>query len=259
MPNWASLLPTLPLTRLVALALGVSLGAMAHAADLTVSAAASLGNAFKDLAPMFEAAHPGTRVQTNFAASGPLLQQIARGAPVDVFACADQETMDQAQAQGLVRGAQRHDFASNALVLVVPAGAAQVPASLNDLAQPGYARVAIGLPASVPAGRYAQAALQAEGLWPAVVPKMIGAQSVRQALDYVARGEVDAGFVYATDAALMPGKVKVALAVATDKPVRYPAAPVAASPQAALAQAFVEFLLSPTAQAVLARYGFGKP
>jgi molybdate transport system substrate-binding protein len=88
---------------------------------------------------------------------------------------------------------------------------------------------------------------------------MIGAQSVRQALDYVARGEVDAGFVYATDAALMPGKVKVALKVATLKPVLYPAAPIAASPNLALAQKFVDFLTAPQAQAVLASHGFGKP
>jgi molybdate transport system substrate-binding protein len=148
---------------------------------------------------------------------------------------------------------------SNALVLVVPAAAAKLPAGLKDLAQPAVTRVAIGLPASVPVGRYTKAVLEAEGLWAAVEPKMIGAQNVRQALDYVARGEVDAGFVYATDAALMPDKVKVALTVTTQKPVLYPAAPVAASPNAALAQKFVDFLLAPPAQAVLAKYGFGKP
>ncbi|HOB93628.1 MAG TPA: molybdate ABC transporter substrate-binding protein [Aquabacterium sp.] len=252
------------LSRQLALALAcvASLGLQAlpaRAADLTVSAAASLTNAFKDLAPAFEAANTGTKVQLNFAASGPLLQQIAKGAPVDVFASADQETMDQAQAQGLVKAEQRRNFVSNALVLVVPAAAAKLPAGLKDLAQPAVTRVAIGLPASVPVGRYTKAVLEAEGLWAAVEPKMIGAQNVRQALDYVARGEVDAGFVYATDAALMPDKVKVALTVTTQKPVLYPAAPVAASPNAALAQKFVDFLLAPPAQAVLAKYGFGKP
>jgi molybdate transport system substrate-binding protein len=119
--------------------------------------------------------------------------------------------------------------------------------------------VAVGLPASVPVGRYAKAALEAEGLWAAIEPKVIGAQTVRQALDYVARGEVDAGFVYATDAALMPDKVKVALTVTTRKPVLYPMAPVVASPNGALAQKFVEFVTAPQAQTVLAKYGFGKP
>jgi len=232
----------------------------ARAGDLTVSAAASLSNAFRDLAPLFEAGHPGTKVLCNFGASGALLQQIAKGgAPVDVFASADQETMDQAQHQGLVHAAQRRDFASNALVIIVPAAAKNVPKTINDLTQGIYQRVAIGLPASVPVGRYAKGVLEAAGLWRAIEPKTIGANSVRQALDYVARAEVDAGFVYATDAAVMRDKVKVALTVPTIKPVHYPAAPLAASPNAAMAAEFVEFLLSAPAQAVLARHGFGRP
>ncbi len=250
---------TLMPPRLVALALAASLGLAAQAADLTVSAAASLTNAFKELAPLFEAANPGTQVQFNFAASGPLLQQIAKGAPVDVFASADQETMDQAQAQGLVKAEQRRNVVSNSLVVIVPVGAAHVPTELKALSLPAYPRIAIGIPASVPVGRYTKGVLEAEGLWAAIEPKMIGAQNVRQALDYVARGEVEAGFVYSTDAALMPDKVKVAFTVATRKPVLYPAAPIAASANPAIAQKFVEFLISPQAQAVLAKYGFGKP
>ena len=247
------------LSRFATLALVAGLGLGAQAADLTVSAAASLTNAFKDLAPLFEAANPGTRVQYNFAASGPLLQQIAKGAPVDVFVSADQETMDQAQAQGFVKAAQRRNVVSNTLVVIVPATATALPTGLKALAQAPYQRVAIGLPASVPVGRYTKAVLEAEGLWAAIEPKMIGAQNARQALDYVARAEVDAGFVYATDAALMPDKLRVAFTVATLKPVRYPAAPVATGPEPALGLKFVEFLVSPAAQAVLATHGFGKP
>jgi molybdate transport system substrate-binding protein len=246
-------------TRVLALVLGAGLSVAASAADLTVSAAASLTNAFKDLAPLFEEASPGTKVLNNFAASGALLQQIAKGAPVDVFASADQETMNQALAQNLVQAAQRRNFTSNALVVIVPASSTSVPKVLGDLAQGGFQRVAIGLPASVPVGRYTKGVLEAAGLWGAIEPKMVGANSVRQALDYVARAEVDAGFVYATDAALMPGKVKVAFAVPTTTPILYPAAPVAASANPALAQRFVEFLLTPPAQVVLAKYGFGKP
>ncbi|MBL0730568.1 molybdate ABC transporter substrate-binding protein [Piscinibacter sp. HJYY11] len=240
-----------------ALALLASLGA--HAAELTVSAASSLANAFSELGPAFEAANPGHKVLFNHGASGALLQQLTRGAPVDVFASADQETMDQAQTRGLVKAAQRRNFVSNALVLIVPAATTRLPKTLADLGQAPYQRIAIGLPASVPVGRYTQGVLEAAGLWKAIEPKMIGANNVRQALDYVARGEVDAGFVYATDAALLHGKVKVAFSVPTPSPILYPVAPLVASPHAALAQRFVDFLVSAPAQAVLARHGFGKP
>jgi molybdate transport system substrate-binding protein len=234
------------------------LSVAAQASDLTVSAASSLTNAMRDISPLFEATHSGTRVQLNFGASGALLQQIAKGAPVDVLATADQETMNQAQTRGLLQKAQRRNFVSNALVVIVPASAAKLPGSITDLTQAGYARIAIGLPASVPVGRYTKGVLDAAGLWGAIEPKMIGANNVRQALDYVARGEVDAGFVYATDAALMAGKVKVAFRVPTAQPVLYPVAPLIGAPNAEAAARFVDFLVTPPAQAVLARYGFGK-
>lgn len=231
----------------------------AQAGEITVSAAASLTNALRDIAPLFEAAHPGTKVQLNFGASGALLAQIAKGAPADVFVSADQESMNQAQTQGLVRAGQRRDVVSNALVVIVPSAGGKAPAALADLAQAGYARIAIGLPASVPVGRYTKGVLEGANLWAAIEPKMIGANSVRQALDYVARAEVDAGFVYATDAAIMPDKVKVALVVPTSQPILYPIATLTGAPNPAEAGKFVDFLFTPPAQAVLARYGFGKP
>lgn len=231
----------------------------ALAGELVVSAASSLTQALRDIARGFEAQHPGTQVRLNFGASGALLQQISKGAPVDVFASSDQDTMDAAQRQGLVRAAERRDFARNTLVVVVPRSARTVPATLADLAQPGVARVALAHPASVPAGRYAQRALQAASLWPALQAKAVNTQNVRQSLDYVARGEVDAGFVYATDAALQKNKVRVAFEVPLDTAIRYPAAPLAASRNAAEAAAFVRYLATPAAQAVLARYGFDQP
>jgi len=245
-------------TALAALA-GLLAGAQAQAADLTVSAAASLTNAFKEIGTAFEGVHPDIKVQFNFGASGALLQQIAKGAPVDVFASADLETMQQAEQQHLVRPGAGVHFVSNSLVVVVPQDATAVPKTLADLKAPGVKKVAIGIPASVPVGRYAKAVLEKAQLWSAIEAKMIGAQTVRQALDYVARGEVDAGFVYATDAAIMPDKVKVAFVVPTDTPVVYPIAPVAASTNPAAAQKFVASVLSPAGQGVLARHGFGKP
>lgn len=262
MPIRNAIARTHPATRAVPLLAALSMlvaSATASAADLTISAAASLTNAFTEMSKAFEAANPDTKVQLNFAASGALLQQIAKGAPVDVFASADQETMNQAEQQQLVKPGTRVNFAGNSLVVVVPFDATQPPRALTDLAAPAVRHVAIGVPASVPVGRYTKSVLEKAQLWAAIEPKMIGAQSVRQALDYVARGEVEAGFVYGTDAAIMPDKVRIAFVVPTDTPVLYPIAPVAASTNAAAAQKFVAYVVSPAGQATLARYGFGKP
>ena len=240
------------------LALALAMPGLGHTAELTVSAASSLTQALREIGPLFEAAHAGTRVRFNFAASGLLLQQIARGAPVDVFASADQDTMDQAQAQNLLLPGRR-DFAGNQLVVITPSASPHRPTRLQDLNRPEFARLAIGQPASVPVGRYARSALESAGLWTTLEPRLVNAINVRQALDYVQRGEVDAGFVYATDAAAMTDKVRLAFVVPTDKPILYPVAAIRTSAHPAKAQAFVDFLSSAAAQQVLARHGFARP
>ena len=101
--------------------------------ELIVSAAASLTNAMKEAAGQFETTHPGTKIRCNFAASGSLLQQIAHGAPVDVFAAADQKTMNQAQEKGLIVPASRKNFVSNSLVLIVPLDSQMALGGLKDL------------------------------------------------------------------------------------------------------------------------------
>ena len=248
-----------PVLRAVSVLALLGASALTHAAEITVSAAASLTNAFKDMGQAYEKQYPDAKVRFNFAASGPLLQQIAKGAPVDVFASADQETMDRAEKEGLVKAADRKDFVRNRLVLIVPMDAKTVPAQLSDLAHSGFARVAIANPASVPVGRYAQTALEAAKLWPALQAKAVGTLNVRQSLDYVARGEVDAGFVYATDAAIMKDKVKVAFEVPLATAILYPIAKTAASRNAADATAFINYLATPAAQAIVGKYGFAKP
>ena len=230
-----------------------------NAQQLMVSAAASLTNAFKELAPLFEAKHPGSKVLLNFAASDALVQQVAKGAPVDVLACADQESMDKAETQKLLTAGSRQNFAANSLVLIVPTDSDLTIRSVADLAQASVTRIAMGNPASVPAGRYTQQALEQGKLWSAVQPKAIYALSVRQSLDYVARGEVDAGFVYNTDAAIQKNKVRVVSTVPSTVAITYPAAVIASSKNAALAQQFIDFTLSSAGQAVLGQYGFMKP
>jgi len=241
------------------LALAAAWSGHASAGELVVSAAASLTNAFKEVAQGFEKAHAGTKVILNFGASDVLLQQIVKGAPADVFASADQKAMDKAVEEKAVKPASRVDFAANQIVLIVPADSKANITALKDLERAEVKRIAYGNPASVPVGRYTQAALQAAGLWDAVQAKSVLAQNVRQSLDYVARGEVDAGFVFATDAAIMPGKVKIAVRVPSQTPVTYPIAMTTREAASKEAESFVAYVLSPAGQAILSRYGFQKP
>lgn len=240
-----------------AAAMSLVLAAQGVSAEtITVSAAASLTDAMKDIAAKFEAANPGDTVQLNFGASGSLYQQIEKGAPVDVFASADETTMNRAQKAGLVVTDSRKTFVKNTLVLIQPAAASCTVDSLVALRADGVQRIAVGNPQSVPVGRYTKGALEASGDWEALQSKFILAQNVRQALDYVARGEVDAGFVYGTDAALMKDKVKVSYTVPVEKPVSYPIAVLKHGQDKAAAQRFVDLVLSADGQAVLAGYGF---
>lgn len=245
--------------KLGVLLLGMLAALPAWSADLTVSAASSLTESFRELGAAYEKAHPGTRVDFNFAASGVLLQQIARGAPVDVFASADEATLQQAAEQDLLASGSRRIFAVNALWVVVPPQAKETPRSLQDLAGAGVQRIALGNPDSVPVGRYAKGALERAGLWPQLQAKLINTQNVRQSLDYVARGEVDAGFVYATDAQAMPDRVRRAFAVPVQGRIAYPLGVLKASTQPLQAQRFADFVMSAQGQAILARHGFGKP
>ncbi len=247
------LLPSLVL----AFYLAVSLPA--QAAEITVSAAASLTNAFTEVKEAFEKNNPGAKVVTNFAASNPLLKQIETGAPVDVFAAADQATMDKAAAQNFLLQGSRKNFAANALVLVAPAAGDMSLKKVEDLAQAKYDKIAIGNPDSVPAGRYAKEVLQMKNLWNVMQPKLIMGESVRQVLDYVSRGEVRAGFVYATDAKQAGGKIKTVETLQGKTPVLYPIAVLEGSKNKKEAQKFVDFVLSPAGQDILAKYGFSKP
>ena len=226
---------------------------MTQAANITVSAAASLTNAMDEIKTAFEKARADVKVATNYAASNPLLQQIREGAPVDVFATADQDTMNRAQTENLIDPATRRDFVANTLVLIVPLDGKAV----QGVADLGAAkRIAIGNPDSVPAGRYARTALQSINQWDALSPKFVQGESVRQVLDYVARGEVDAGFVYATDAFIAKDTVRIVATMSGHDPILYPVAVSASSREKAAAQAFVDYLFSGDGTRILESFGF---
>src|SRR6266853_62632 len=198
--------------RILAVALVVVLLAAAavRAQDVTLSVAVSLKDATEELGRGFMAAHPGVTLRYNFGASGDLQKQIEAGAPVDVFLSAAQRQMDELEKQSLIVSASRRAFARNALVVIKPADSRVDITKPVDLLEARVGRIVIGSPRSVPAGQYAEESLRALGLWDRLQPKVVFSENVRQALDYVAHGEVDAGFVYTTDAATRAQGVKEA-------------------------------------------------
>jgi len=244
---------------ILALVLVASLCTPALAGELTVSAAASLTDAMADVKTAFEKANPGTTVVLNLASSGALYRQLEKGAPADVYLSANPKWMNEAEKKGIIDKATRRDFARNALVLAVPKGNPANVSTPQDLTDKRIGRIGIGTPEHVPAGQYAKGSLMSLDLWEPLLPKYIYAETVRQVLDYLARGEVDCGFVYATDAKLRGDMVDVVADMPLKKPVTYPGAVVADAANRPMAQAFIDFLLSDQGAELLAGRGFRRP
>jgi molybdate transport system substrate-binding protein len=245
-------------------AIVVSVAALASVAPagetITISAAVSLKEALSATATTWRQ-QTGDTAQFNFGATGHLLAQIREGAPVDVFVAASDQQMDQAEAQNLVDPSTRTVIAGNEMVLIVPAVSTAKIASFADLAGASLKRLAIGQPKTVPAGMYATQTLHCLGMVPVLADRIVYGSSVRQVLDYVARGEVVAGIVYATDAARAGETVRV---VATAQaqwhlPIHYVAAVVASSKTPQPAKRFVDFLRSEVAQKILRDAAFVPP
>ncbi len=176
-------------------------------------AAASLADVVEEVRAQFEPQR-GARIVASLGATSMLAQQVREGAEPGVFIAASAEWADKLEAWGLVESGSRVDLAANALVVIVPKGAAR-PASIADLADARFPRIALADPAAVPAGTYAKAALEKAGLYEAVRSRVVAAQDVRMALAYVERGEVAAGIVYATDARSAAG-IEIAFRVPPD-------------------------------------------
>ncbi|HKX27512.1 MAG TPA: molybdate ABC transporter substrate-binding protein [Blastocatellia bacterium] len=227
------------------------------AAEITVSAAASLKDAFGEIRKPYEA-RTGVKVNFNFGASGALQRQIEAGAPADVFASAGRPQMETLAAKGLIIPETRHDFARNTLVLIVPPDRSSGIAAFSELGGKQIARLAIGNPKTVPVGQYAEQSLTRLGLWPQLQPRLILGEDVRQVLDYVARGEVDAGIVYASDVRATGERVRTAATAPPDShdPILYPLAVVRASSHQEAARGFTEAVLSEAGQQILEKYGF---
>ena len=222
-----------------------------------VSAAISVKEALNEIGRLYQD-RTGNKVVFSFGASGELEKQIEAGAPVDVFASAGEQEMDQLHTKQLIDQATRADFARNTLVLVLPTSSKVLVHSFADLEQPSVKRIAIGNPKTVPAGQYSQELLRNIRLWSKVQSRLVLAENVRQVLDYVGRGEVEAGIVYATDVQIAQGKA-VLVARAPDRdysPILYPIAVVKDSANAQAAKEFVDLARSADGIQILERYGF---
>jgi molybdate transport system substrate-binding protein len=199
-------------------------------------------------------------VALNTAGSGILFRQIMQGAPVDLFVSASTVEMDELEQAGLLVAASRKTFASNRLVTIFPMEGF-LPEQFRDLASPGLARIAIGNPRTVPAGRYAREALESAGLWERLRDRLVYAENVRQVVEYVARGDVDAGLVYSTDAALFGGRVIQGPEPPSRSysPILYQAAILKESTAKETAGMLLEKLVAPIGRKRLRQYGFTIP
>jgi molybdate transport system substrate-binding protein len=225
--------------------------------EILVSAAISLKNAFEEIGALFEK-QTGVRVNFNLGASGLLQRQIETGAPVDIFASAGEKQMDELQSRGFILAKTRRNFARNTLVLIIPTRSPVPIHSFADLAHPRVGKVAIGNPKTVPAGQYARDALIHLKIWDGLQSRLVLAENVRQVLDYVVRGEVDAGLVYASDVPAAHGEAVVAARApdGSHSPILYPIAVVKGTISRSDAQRFIDLTRSRAGQAVLSKHGF---
>ena len=239
------------------LALALSIGGC-HApknVSLTISAAASLHDALIQAEAAFNREHPEIVFRNNFDSSGILALEIEQGAPVDVFLSAASKPMDDLSAKGVIAPETRQNLLRNSLVLIAPLDSQL--RGFEGLEDKSVRLVALGDPASVPAGQYGKQTLTALHLFDKLNAKLVLAKDVRQVLTYVETGNADAGIVYATDAQAS-SKVRI-VAVAQDSShdaIVYPAAVVKASRNSEAARRFVEFLSTPAAKAIFTQQGF---
>ena len=228
----------------------------AAAVSLTVSAAASLKDAMEEIKPLYSQEQPQVKLTYNFGSSGALQQQIEQGAGVDIFISAANKQIDALQQKGLLVDSTRKDLLKNQLVLIVPASSKDIK-DFQDLTSPRLKKIALGEPKSVPAGQYAQQVLTSLKIADQIKSKVVYAKDVRQALNYVESGNVDAGIVYFSDAKSTQ-KVKVVATAPENShsPIVYPIAVVKSSKHIDAAKNFVQFLSGNTAKNIFEKQGF---
>ncbi|MFD1178814.1 molybdate ABC transporter substrate-binding protein [Paenibacillus puldeungensis] len=225
--------------------------------ELIISAAASLTESMEEIAKVYETKHTNIKLTYNFGGSGTLQRQIEQGAPADLFISAGKKQTDELLKAGKLEPELTKFFLKNELVLVVPKKSNLEIQTLDDLTEDTVSEIAIGMPDSVPAGKYAEQVLHFYKLWDALQPKLVLTKDVKQVISYVDTDNVDAGFVYKTDAAHAQGvKMILTMDPKSHDPIEYQAGVVSASKHPDEAKTFFEFLFSEEVQHVFNKYGF---
>lgn len=229
-------------------------------AEITVSAAASLTDALQEIQQNYRAAHPHVTIYFNFGASGALQQQIEQGAPVDLFISASKEYIETLTQEGIIAEGEQTALLTNELTVITAADNTVTIQDIDDLTGTEIRSIAIGIPETVPAGKYAKEALQHVNVWDEIESKMIQAKDVRQVLQYVETGNVEAGFVYKTDA-ILSDKVRIAYTVDPSfyTPIEYPMGMVHSSASNQEVIDFYTYLQSEEAMDIFKKYGFSVP
>lgn len=225
--------------------------------ELTISAAASLTDALREIQERYEAANGGVKLLLNIGSSGALQQQIEQGSPADLFLSAAPKNMQALVDKQLIDSTDQISLLRNELVVVVPSDNSIELKELADLTGDAVKTMSIGIPESVPAGSYALAALEHAGLWEELQPKTVQGKDVKQVLQYVETGNADAAFVYRTDA-MASTKVTVALKIdpATYPAIEYPFGIIKATKHRAEAEALFNYLQSEEALNIFEAKGF---
>ncbi|MBQ7454148.1 MAG: molybdate ABC transporter substrate-binding protein [Selenomonadaceae bacterium] len=225
--------------------------------ELHVAAAASLTDAMKSLAALYEKNNSDVKLVFNFGSSGALEQAIENGGQTDLFFSAAQKQMNMLDEKGELADGTRRDLLRNEVVLITPKDSALAIKNFDDLAREDVRRVALGEPKGVPVGQYSEEILTSLNLLDAVKSKAVYGSDVRQVLAWVETGEADCGIVYATDAAISDKVTVIAAAPeGTHKPVVYPAAVIKSTKNLDAAKKFLDFTTSADAKKIFEQFGF---
>lgn len=225
--------------------------------ELNVSAAISMKDALTEIQQKYQAVKPDVKINYNLGSSGTLQKQIEQGAPADLFISAAAKQMNELETKNLINKQTRKNLVENQLVMIVPKGSALGLQKFEDAANNHVKKFAMGEPETVPAGQYTQQVLKKLNLWEPIKDKAVLAKDVRTVLTYVESRNVEAGFVYRTDAAISD-KVQIAAAApaGSHQPIVYPVAVLSGAKEASAAEEFLTYLNSTEAKTIFEKYGF---